>query len=116
MIVKLINIKSPSDETDHEIESLSLGEHYEVIGIESDSYRIIDRDQEPCLYPSDCFQIIDNTKPAFWITEIGQNGEEYSYPPTWMSSGFFEDFFDGINETIEQFWDKHKKLYCIDNK
>ncbi|MFO1424582.1 MAG: hypothetical protein U1F70_13230 [Candidatus Competibacteraceae bacterium] len=32
-------------------------------------------------------------READWITEFGQDGEEYSYPPPLNKVGFFEDFF-----------------------
>jgi hypothetical protein len=110
MIVKLV--KTTSDEHQYGIDSLSIGKNYEVIGIEGNEYRIIcDTDKNPYLYPPDCFEIIDNRKPSFWITELGEDGEEYSYPPDWNQVGFFEDYFDEIKEVQEKFWNDYKEYY-----
>jgi hypothetical protein len=110
MIVKLL--KNISDEDYYEIESLSIGKEYEVIGIGGDDYRIIcDTDKEPYLYPPDCFVIIDKRKPQFWVTEFGEDGEEYSYPLGWNKAGFFEDYFDDVKEVREQFWKDYQKYY-----
>ena len=101
MIVRLIQNQSSYDEYEPIIESLLLGKHYEVIGIEADHFRIIcETDNEPYLYPPDCFEIIDNSKPKFWKTEIGEDGEEYSYPSSWNQVGFFEDYFAGKKEVV----------------
>jgi len=110
MIVKLIKIASEDDQ--YEIESLSIGSEYEVIGIEGDDYRIIsDTDKEPYLYPRDCFEVINKSRPAFWETEYGDDGEEYSSLPQWNQVGFFEDYFDDIKQIRKQFWKDYKKYY-----
>jgi hypothetical protein len=110
MIVKLIKLVSNDDH--FKIESLEIEKEYEVIGIESDDYRIIcDTEKEPYLYPPDCFEIVDTTRPPFWVTEFGEDGEEYSYPENWNKVGFFEDYFDGVKEIREQFWQDHNKYY-----
>jgi hypothetical protein len=109
MIVKLIRKFSVEDQ--YEIENLSIGKKYEVIGLEGDSYRIIsDDDKEPYLYPSDCFEIIDDTKPEFWVTEVF-DGEEYSCPVSWNKVGFWEDYFDDVEEVREQFRKEYSKYY-----
>ncbi|WP_163337602.1 hypothetical protein [Desulfopila sp. IMCC35008] len=108
MIVKLV--KNTSDDDEFKIESLDIENEYEVIGIESDDYRIIsDTDKEPYLYPPDCFEIVDDTKPPFWVTEFGEDGEEYSYPENWNKVGIFEDYFEGVKEVKKQFWADYKK-------
>ncbi|WP_028580331.1 hypothetical protein [Desulfogranum japonicum] len=110
MIVKLV--KNISEEDRFIIKDLKIGKDYEVIGIEADDYRIIcDTDKEPYLYPFDCFKIVDDTKPSFWVTEFGEDGEEYSCPIKWNQVGFFEDYFDEVKEVKEQFWADYKKFY-----
>jgi len=37
---------------------------------------------------------VHNREPAGWVTEIGDDGERYSYPQPLNKPGFFEDFFD----------------------
>ncbi len=109
MIVKFIKNRDPED--GYEIENLTTNKEYEVIGIEADYYRIIDEKNEPILFSPDCFEIVDNDKPPFWVTEIGEDGEEYSYPPKWNEIGFFEDFFDYVKNVKDQFWKDYSKFY-----
>ncbi len=109
MIVKLIKTSDSAD--GYEIENLSIYKEYEVIGIEADFYRIIDNKDEPCLFSPNCFEIINSNRPNFWITEIGEDGEEYSYPPNWNEIGFFEDFFDNVKNVKDQFWKDYRKYY-----
>ena len=83
---------------------LTSGQPYVVIGIEADDYRIINNHGRPYLYPHDIFEIEDTHEPRDWITEIGEDGERYAYPPSLDTTGFFEDFFDGDEKTVSQFW------------
>ena len=92
MIVKL--------KKDYKKYNLVADKNYNVLGIEADDYRIINENNEPILYPTEIFDIIDNTEPDDWITEYGEDGERYSYPKELMSIGFFEDYFDG-NKKVE---------------
>lgn len=110
MIVQLIKIISKTDE--YEIENLTVGQKYEVIEITDGFYRIISEDDnEPYLYPADCFIIIDNEKPAFWVIEIGDDGEKYYSPPNWNKVGFWEDYFDGVEKVKKQFQKEYRKYY-----
>jgi hypothetical protein len=77
---------------------------YFVIGIEADYYRIINDLGKPYLYSPDIFQVIDDSEPTDWSTEFGQEGERYSYPIALNQAGFFEDYFDGKEESISLFW------------
>jgi hypothetical protein len=77
---------------------------YFVIGIEANDYRILNDQGKPYLYPPELFEIIDPHEPNFWITEYGQDGERYSYPPELGQAGFFEDFFDGKDDALSTFW------------
>lgn len=86
---------------------------YVVIGIEADSYRIIDDVKMPYLYNPNQFEIIESNRPKFWITEYGEEQEEYSYPSSWGSPGFFEDFHDGNEKVVNQFWVECEMLYGI---
>ena len=38
------------------------------------------------------------------MTEIGDDGERYSYPPPLNKPGFFEDFFDQKAKAVATFW------------
>ena len=83
---------------------LTPGLSYVVIGIESDDFRILNDRGRPYLYPARLFKIIDSKKPGDWVTERGEEGEWYAYPPPLNASGFFEDFFDAKPKAVVTFW------------
>ncbi len=87
-----------------EYHDLTPGQSYVVIGIEADDYRILNDHGRPYLYPHDLFEIELPYEPGDWVTEIGDDGERYSYPPALNAPGFFEDFFDGKRDAIASFW------------
>lgn len=97
MIVKLKEKMS-------EYPDLSPEHPYFVIGIEADDYRILNDRGKPYLYPAHLFEIVDSREPSVWITEYGDDGERYSYPPELNQPGFFEDYFDGESEALSKFW------------
>jgi hypothetical protein len=68
---------------------LTLGQPYVVIGIEADEFRILNDAGRPFLYPPSLFSLVDAREPRDWVTEFGDDGERYSYPPALNSSGFF---------------------------
>ncbi|MCI0513125.1 hypothetical protein L0128_07940 [candidate division KSB1 bacterium] len=77
---------------------------YIVIGIEGNDYRILNDDGRPYLYPFNLFEIEDAAEPEDWISETGEEGERYAYPPALNAPGFFEDFFDGDKNAVSRFW------------
>ena len=83
---------------------LTPNQHYVVIGIEADDFRILNDAGRPFLYDDSLFEVVDSTEPDDWITEIGEDGERYAYPLPLNKVGFFEDFFDGEKEAIVAFW------------
>jgi len=83
---------------------LTLQQPYAVIGIEAGDLRILNDQGRPYLYPSSLFKVVDPREPDDWVTEFGEDGERYAYPPPFNRSGFFEDFFDGKAETVAIFW------------
>jgi hypothetical protein len=83
---------------------LTFGQPYVVIGIEADHLRILNDAGRPFLYPPNLFSLIDPKEPVDWITELGDDGERYSYPPPLNRSGFFEDFFDEKAKAVATFW------------
>ena len=97
MIVKLKS-KNPS------YPDLSEDQPYFVIGIEADDYRILNDAGKPYLYPPELFEVIDSQHPPDWVTEFGDEGEQYSYPAPLNEVGFFEDFFEQKPEQISIFW------------
>ncbi len=88
------------------------GKDYEVIGIEADSYRIIDEAREPLLFEPTNFIITETTQPPFWRCSAGPDGERYCYPESWDRVGFFEDYFDGVATVRQQFWQEYATLYA----
>lgn len=77
---------------------------YVVIGIEADELRILNDAGRPFLYRPDLFSLVDHREPGDWVTEFGDDGELYSYPPPLNKSGFFEDFFDQKAKAVATFW------------
>jgi hypothetical protein len=97
MIVKL-------RESHPDLSELTEEQPYFVIGIEADEYRILNDHGKPYLYASDLFDVIDPHEPSIWVTEYGDDGERYSYPPELNEAGFFEDYFDGKDDALSTFW------------
>lgn len=83
---------------------LTPGQQYVVIGIEADDLRILNDQGRPYLYPARLFEVVDPREPSDWVTEFGEDGERYAYPPPLNLPGFFEDFFDDKREAIVTFW------------
>ena len=83
---------------------LTFGQRYVVIGIEADHFRILNNAGNPFLYPPGLFQLVDAREPEDWVTEFGEEGERYAYPPPLNTSGFFEDFFDRKAKAVSTFW------------
>jgi len=83
---------------------LKPGQAYVVIGIEADDLRILNDAGRPFLYPRRLFTLVDSQEPSDWVTEYGEEGERYSYPPVLNKSGFFEDFFDDKPKAVGTFW------------
>lgn len=83
---------------------LTFGQPYVVIGIEADQLRLLNDAGRPFLYPPNLFSTIYITEPVDWVTEFGDDGERYSYPPSLNKSGFFEDFFDERAKAVATFW------------
>ena len=77
---------------------------YVVIGIEAGEFRILNDAGRPYLYPPGEFEVLDPREPEDWITEFGEDGERYSYPPSLNTPGFFEDFFEGRPKAVKLFW------------
>jgi len=77
---------------------------YAVIGVEADDLRILNDQGRPYLYPSRLFEVVDLREPDDWVTECGEDGERYAYPPPLNAVGFFEDLFDGKSEAVVTFW------------
>lgn len=83
---------------------LTAGQPYVVVGIEGNDLRLLNDSGRPYLYPQRLFNVSDETEPADWVSELGEDGERYAYPPPLNEVGFFEDFFDGKPASVRTFW------------
>ena len=83
---------------------LTAGQSYVVIGIEANDLRILNDAGRPYLYARRLFELVDPREPCDWVTEYGEDGERYAYPPPLNTPGFFEDFFDDKPEAVGTFW------------
>ena len=97
MIVKL-------QQESAEYPDLTPGQYYVVIGIEANDFRLLNDQGHPYLYPFQLFEVVDPREPGDWISEYGEDGERYAYPPVLNCCGFFEDFFDRKDEAVAAFW------------
>jgi hypothetical protein len=83
---------------------LTAGQAYVVIGIEAGDFRILNDTGRPYLYPPTLFDIVDTRTPADWVTEHGDDNEQYAYPAALNKTGFFEDYFDEKPQAVKTFW------------
>jgi len=83
---------------------LTTGQPYVVVGIEGDDLRLLNDAGRPYLYPLRLFTVCDKAEPADWVSELGDDGERYAYPPPLNDVGFFEDFFDSKPDAVKTFW------------
>jgi len=84
---------------------LTAGKDYDVIGLDHESYRIIDDKGEPILFPKTLFSVIDDRIPDDWIWDRYADDEFYANPPELHEPGFFEDYFDHKRAAIQRFDD-----------
>lgn len=92
-----------SEELDLARWCLSKESIYPVIGISDDSYRIINDQDEPVLYPKEYFEVVDELIPPHWVRTDFEDGEYYIDPPEFSGVGFFEDYFDGIQSVVKKY-------------
>jgi hypothetical protein len=90
--------------------NLTLGQTYEVLGIECDDYRILDDRNEPVLFDPICFEVTDSREPTNWISSI-EDGARYAYPPGWGVTGFFEAWHHRHPVVRRSFWQALEQWY-----
>jgi hypothetical protein len=103
MKVKLIKT-NPINSPD-EIPSLKLGKIYEVIAIDIgnyESYLILNEHGEPLSYKTNFFEVVDNSRPEFWVSKTDKYGITFTAPESWQKSYFFEKYYD-YNEYNDNF-------------
>ena len=94
MIVKSIKAVHDHVVDNYNHPNISALVKYLVIEIDHESYRIINDNDEPILYPKELFTIVDDTIPEDWVHEKFDDGEYFLHPPEFKDY-FFEDYFDG---------------------
>lgn len=90
--------------------NITVGKVYHVIGLDHDSYRIINDLDEPIIYKKSLFDTIDGAIPSDWVCVKYSDDEYYINPVEFSSPGFYEDLFDGNAEAQEVY-----KKYRIDH-
>jgi hypothetical protein len=98
--MKTIPLKS-----DNEFWSLTPGKEYVVIGLDHESYRVLDDKGEPILFPKEGFQVVDHAIPEDWIWDRYSDDEYYAGPTELQLPGFYEDYFEGEPEARKMFAD-----------
>ena len=104
------------DESEHR--GLSIGAVYDVVGLDSENFRVIDDDDEPFLYPKASFEIVDPAIPEDWVTETVDD-DYFVDPPECAGRGFYEAYFDGVEaavKTFEAFRKRNSLLHKAGNK
>ena len=96
------------DEFDHQ--HLTPHEEYMVVGIDHESFRVINDADEPILYPKALFEVVSAHVPADWIRREFGDGEYYWDPPECSLPGFYEDWFDADATAREVFQAVRERL------
>jgi len=96
---------------ENQADDMTIGGGYVVLGIEADSYRILNDENRSYLYNPKQFSIVDAAEPEFWVNEYGEDGERYAYPQAWLKPGFFEDYHDDVEVAKKLFWSVHRTYY-----
>jgi len=91
--------------TDNGFWSLTQGKEYIVIGLDHDCFRVIDDKCEPILFPKGGFKLVDDSVPPDWVWQRESDDVYYADPPELARPGFYEQYFDGKPEIINQFND-----------
>src|SRR5262245_24239469 len=88
------------DESEHH--GLSAGTVYDVVGLDSDNFRVIDDNDQPFLFPKALFEIVDPAIPDDWVSKTVDD-EYYVDPPECAGRGFYEAYFDGVEAAVKTF-------------
>jgi hypothetical protein len=107
---KLIVHDHAVDEFNHQ--DLSPGKIYHVVGINDESFRVVDDKGEPILYSKKLFDVVDSKIPDHWVTKKYEDDEYYIDPPEFSEPGFYEKYFDGVKSAVKIF-DRYLKLNAI---
>ncbi|MBX3158844.1 MAG: hypothetical protein KF773_22955 [Deltaproteobacteria bacterium] len=72
-------------------QNLRAGAAYYVLGVGNESYRIVNHNGEPILYPKELFEVVDPTVPSGWKFDEYDDGE-YVLHPRFAGPGFYEQW------------------------
>ncbi len=78
----------------NQTQHLTSGTVYTVIGLDHDSFRVLNDNGEPIIYAKEMFDVIDSDVPSDWVWERYTDDEYYANPPELSVRGFYEDLFD----------------------
>ena len=92
---------------------LTPAKEYEVIGLDHESFRVIDDKGEPILFPKSLFSVIDDRIPEEWIWDRYAGDEYYANPPELHEPGFYEDLFDHKPDAVGRFDDYLRRVGII---
>ncbi len=83
---------------------LTVGNVYRVLGIEAGDLRIVDDTGGPFLFNALAFEFVDSRQPPNWVSERGEGGEIYAYPPELRDPRcFFEELHDDNAQVRQKF-------------
>ncbi|OGO16649.1 MAG: hypothetical protein A2Z14_09820 [Chloroflexi bacterium RBG_16_48_8] len=99
---------------------LTIGKAYHVLSITATpergiNFRIISDDgRTPILADSRQFRVISGKIPSCWVANLAENGFIELAPRKWIRSGFWEDFFNGMQEALNDFEEERDKIKSED--
>lgn len=102
-------LRDPED-PDHVNLHLTPAKEYTVVGVSNDSYRVIDDAGEPILYAKCLFEVIDRSIPAGWSLWEYEDGEYHLEPAALNKPGFYERYFDHVEEARQLFDDTIRQM------
>jgi len=82
---------------------LTVGTHYLVVGFGDEYVRVLNDAREPILYPWEYFSDHIGDMPNDWIRRDYADGEFHVDPAECAHIGFYEDYFDGLEEAQQAF-------------
>ncbi|MCH7315480.1 hypothetical protein [Acinetobacter sp. ANC 3882] len=105
--MKVRVLKNTSDDIYDDIvkqHALIVGKEYRVLEISDSTFRLLNECKEPILFDKNLFEITDPTIPKSWIKQEYEDGEYSITPPEFLTHRyFFEEYFDGNSDVIQQF-------------
>src|SRR4051812_40656789 len=81
---------------------ISANADYFVIGVDWDSYRIINNHGEPILYPKELFDVLDTCIPSGWMLAEHEDDAWYFDPEKVHRPGFYEDWHGSDGDRVAQ--------------